>query len=168
MITFALCLLLSPAERAASVVAVKSGSAMDFCEVMATPVKYERKQIKLQTEALALYGGVLLKSDKCKAQIVTLHYRHGYEQNSNASAIKALNKIERKIREAALKGQGERAKQTVVNLLVEGTLEKNPYYHLKIARGDRTMMAWDYNYKYAFVVSRVLEVKPGSGGHQSP
>ncbi|HUQ33165.1 MAG TPA: hypothetical protein VM095_13675, partial [Pyrinomonadaceae bacterium] len=142
MTTFALCLLLSPAERAASVIAVKSESAFDFCEVMATPAKYERKQIKLQTEALALYGGVLLKSDKCKAQAVTLHYRHGYEQNSNASAIKALNKIERKIRAAALKGQGERAEQTVVNLLVEGTLEKNPYYHLKIARADRTMTAW--------------------------
>jgi hypothetical protein len=135
-----------------------TASAVDFCEVMATPDKFEGRPIKLQATARVLYGGILLESDKCKAQDVSLHYKQGYEQKSDAAAIKVLKKLERNVRDAALSGRDEKVEQSMVSMLVEGTLEKNPYYHVQIDRGDRTLMAWDYNYKYAFVVSRILEV----------
>ena len=135
-------------------------SVEDFCDVMAAPKQFQRKTITLQASAHVLYGGILLKSSRCKAQDVTMHFMYEYEKKSDAAALEVINRLQTKVWDATLRGEDRKARQALLNVVLEGRLDKNPYYHLKIARGDRTLAAWDYNYQYAFVVTRIVSARP--------
>jgi hypothetical protein len=158
-VIFGLFLSCGPAQDAPRPDAINPRGAEGFCEVMAKPKLFLDKPITLRAVALVLYGGVLLKSDECKAPEVTLHYRYGYEKGSDARALEALERFKHKARDAHMRGDGVKAEQTVVGVVLEGRLDKNPYYRLKIPRGDKTLAAWDYHYEYAFVVTRVVSLR---------
>jgi hypothetical protein len=152
------------AERHLQEEAKNLATVENFCEMMASPERFEEKKIRLRATAHVLYGGILLESEKCDKAEATLHYMHGYEERSNPQALRTLKVLESKARRAALQGTDRKAGQSRIELILEGRLDKNPYYHLEIDRGSQTLMAWDYHYPYAFVVTRIIEageVKPG-------
>jgi hypothetical protein len=162
-IIFALLFSCGPARTASPASAPSAPRGVGLCEIMAAPEKFAGRHVELRSDALVLDAGILLKSAECKSVDVPLHYIHGYEKNSDAEAVRILSEIERQVRKAASVRPSASAAQRLVGLTVEGKLESNPYYRLKIARGDRTLMSWDYSYRYAFVVSRVAHAGERAG-----
>lgn len=134
-------------------------AAKNVCDVMKDPKLFQDKPITLEATAYVLYGGILLNSDECNAADVTVHYMQDYERASNAEALKTLQRLERQVHEAHLRDADGKAEQAIVSVVLEGKLTRNPNYHVKIARGAATLVAWDYEYEYAFVVTRVVAVK---------
>jgi hypothetical protein len=130
---------------------------------MAAPEKFAGRHIELEADALVLDIGILLNSVECKSSDVSVHFMRGYEKSSDAEAIKILSEIKRQVRQDALARQGSSVAKKLVSLTVEGKLERNPNYHLEFARGDQTLMAWDYNYQFALVVSRVVSARAREG-----
>jgi hypothetical protein len=143
----------------AQTVAPHLPKAQDFCEVMAAPKQFQGKAITLQASAHVLYGGILLESDQCQKQELTLHFMHGYEKQSSAFGLETLRRMQTKVRSAAQRRAGLKAEQAKASVVFEGRLEKNPYYHLQIDRGAATLAAWDYDYQYAFVLTRIISLR---------
>lgn len=133
--------------------------AQDFCEAIAAPEQFQGKAITLRASAHVLYGGILLESDQCHKQELTLHFMRGYEKQSSAAGLENLNRLQAKVRSASQRGAGLKAGQAKASVVFEGRLEKNPYYHLQIDRGAATLAAWDYHYQYAFVLTRIISVR---------
>ncbi|HSS21562.1 MAG TPA: hypothetical protein VLL54_15925 [Pyrinomonadaceae bacterium] len=127
---------------------------------MKEPKQFQEKPITLEATAHILYGGVLLKSEECNAPEVTVHYAKDFEKRSNAGALESLQHFERAAHKANLRGADLKAERTIATVVLEGRLEKNPFYHVQMDRGAATLAAWDYQNEYAFVVTRVVSVKP--------
>jgi hypothetical protein len=134
-------------------------AAQNFCDVMKDPELFQDKPITLAAPAYVLYGGTLLKSNECNAPDITVHYMQDYERQSNAEALESLQRLERRVHAAHLRDAGMKAEQAIVSVVLEGSLTRNPYYHMKFDRGAATLAAWDYQYEYAFVVTRVVSLK---------
>jgi hypothetical protein len=146
-------------RRVSSAGAMQPEEIHDFCAVMAQPEKLQGRVFKLQASARVFDGGILLESSRCEVQPVTTHYMEGYEKKSNALALEAIWRQERTEHEEARRGAGTKAERVVFSVVFEGKLEKNPYYHLQIDRGDQTLAAWDYAYPFAFVVSKIISAR---------
>jgi hypothetical protein len=157
---FILCLFGGATGGGAQTDRMPAPEAQDFCEVTTAPEQFQGQAITLEASAHVLYGGTLLESDRCKTQEVTLHFMHGYGKQSNVAGLETLNRLRAKVRNATLRGAGMKAERARASVVFEGRLEKNPYYHLQMARGDATLAAWDYNYQYAFVLTRIISVRP--------
>lgn len=131
-----------------------------FCEVMKDPKPFLSKPITVAATANVLYGGTLLTSDQCQAPDISVHYMKDYERESNADALQHLQRYQRQVREAHVLGAGNSEEMVYVGVVFEGRLEKNNLYHVEMAKGDKTVAAWDYQYEYAFVVTRVVSLRP--------
>jgi hypothetical protein len=154
-----LCFFCVFAEAAPPQYVTNSQDVQSICGVMKDPKLFQDKPITLQATAHILYGGSLLKSDECKVPDVTVHYEQDFEKRSNTEALELLQRIERAARENYLRGTNLKAERTMVSVVLEGRLEKNPFYHMQIDRGAATVAAWDYHYEYAFVVARVVSLR---------
>ncbi len=84
-----------------------------FCEVMKNPKLLQDKPATLQSTAYILYGGILLRSDECKAPDVTVHYKKDYEKGSDAEALAWLKRFRREVHEAHLRGAGIEAERMI-------------------------------------------------------
>jgi hypothetical protein len=154
----ALCLFGNSTQRVPQAGAMNPAEVKNFCEVMATPKRLRGKVITLRASARVLDAGILLRPGQCKVPDVTVHYMAGYEEKSNAQALRLIEQLRGKAREVYLRDGNLKAARTTVDVVFEGRLEKNPYYHVKIARGAATLAAWDYSYEYAFTVTRIISV----------
>jgi hypothetical protein len=158
-IIFGLCLSSGSTPDIRRSYAVDPQHVKSFCQVMAEPKLSQDKPMTLEAVAHVLYGGILLESDECKVPQVTVHFMEGYDKRSDAKALEALERFKRKARDTHLRGDDVKAERTIASVVLEGKLEKNPYYHAEIPRGDATLAAWDYNEEYAFVVTRVVSLR---------
>lgn len=140
-------------------------AAKNFCDILKDPKLFQDRPITLEATAHVLYGGTLLKSDECNAADVSVHYLQDYERQSNAAALELLQRLRRQVNEAHENGAGIRAEQTIVSVVLEGRLKRNPNYHMKFDRGAATLAGWDYQHEYAFVVTRVVAVKRQRANH---
>ena len=129
----------------------------DFCAVAAKPADFLGQKFTLRGVATVFAGGTLLSSDKCELPDISLHYFYEYEKNSNAEALKLFKQFEKDAYDAQFRNDADY--RTVADVLLEGKFEKNSFYKFMDARGDKTVAAWDYNYQYAFTVTRIVSVK---------
>ena len=157
VISIVLSLLIGCSPVASNLEMNKAQGVKSFCEVMKNPQAFRDKPITLEATAHLIPGGMLLKSDGCESDI-SVHYQKGFERQSNAEALELLKRFERQVHEAQ-SSSTELKVNEVVNLVFEGSLAKNPDYHLEFDRGAQTLAAWDYHQEYAFVVSRVVSVQ---------
>jgi hypothetical protein len=116
------------------------------------------KSITLAATAQIFPGGILLKSDACQSD-VSVHFKDGYERESNANALASLQRFQRRAYESQFPGADMKARDATIQVVFEGMLTKNPNYHLEFDRGAATLAAWDYHQEYAFVVARVISVE---------
>jgi hypothetical protein len=158
-IILGLSLACAPAQVGSKLDMTGPQALKNFCEVMKNPKIFQDKPITLEAKANVLYGGILLKSDECNAPDVTVHYLQDYERQSNAEALALLQRLERQVHGAHESGAGIRAEQVIVSVVLEGRFTRNPNYHMKSDRGSATLAAWDFQYEYAFVVTRVVCIK---------
>ena len=158
-IIYGLCLFCGSTQEVPRLDLPNPQDVKRFCQIMAEPKLFLKKPITLRTVAHVLYGGNLLVSDQCKAPAVSMHWKIDYKVKSDPQALEALRRLEHEAWDAYVRGDFDRARQFKVSVVLEGKLEKNPYYHWRDARGNATIAAADYNEEYAFEVTRVVSLR---------
>lgn len=83
-----------------------------------------------------------------------MQYGVGYADRSDPDALKQISRYEKDAHDAQFCGNFGYV--TSADVLLEGRFEKNPRYHVEFDRGDETLAAWEYAYRYAFVVTRIV------------